>query len=121
MYEIAKSFEFAASHQLPHVAPEHPCHRLHGHNYVVTLHLRKHSLDYDGMVADYNDLKVFKRWIDDTLDHRHLNDIIINPTAERIAKWIYENAPNEYWHELIYKVVINETNSTEATYTPTHQ
>ena len=35
MYIISKEYHFSASHQLHDLPEDHPCHRLHGHNYVV--------------------------------------------------------------------------------------
>jgi len=85
-YKISKRFEFAASHQLDGLPPEHPCSRLHGHNYAVELELSSLGLDKIGFVYDYRALDRFKRWLDDTFDHRHLNDVLgTNPTAECLA------------------------------------
>lgn len=88
---IAKEFHFSASHQLAHLAmdqPDHPCARLHGHNYRVIVYLTG-TLNPDlGFVRDYGDLAPVKRYIDEYLDHRHLNVQLggaHNTTAERIA------------------------------------
>ena len=37
--DISKTFRVEAAHRLPNVPPGHKCARLHGHNWVVTLHL----------------------------------------------------------------------------------
>jgi 6-pyruvoyl-tetrahydropterin synthase len=43
------------------------------------------------MVMDFGDLsQVVKTEILDLLDHRHLNDILDNPTCERLLAWIAE-------------------------------
>ena len=43
------------------------------------------------MIADFDDIRaVVHREILDTLDHISLNDVIENPTAERIVGWIWE-------------------------------
>lgn len=114
-FTISKSFTFEAAHRLPLVPPEHPCSRPHGHNYRVTLLLGSPDLR-DGMVVDYNDMKSFKRWVDARLDHRDLNDLIENPTAEVIAWWIYHNMPQDKWFKYLYGVEVNETDKTSATY-----
>jgi 6-pyruvoyltetrahydropterin/6-carboxytetrahydropterin synthase len=31
--DIFTEFNFEAAHWLPHVPPDHKCHRLHGHSY----------------------------------------------------------------------------------------
>lgn len=93
MFAISKRFEFSASHVLQGLAdPDHPCARLHGHNYAVEVELScdDNNLLPVGFVFDYRSLDPFKRWIDDTLDHRHLNDVVhFNPTAEQLATWLF--------------------------------
>lgn len=86
-YTISKEFAFSAAHSLEGLHSDHPCSRLHGHNYVVRLSIQG-SLDETGFVVDYRDLEPFKRYIDQNLDHQNLNDVIrgaFNPTAENLA------------------------------------
>lgn len=90
IYEITKMFTFSASHQLSGLHPGHPCSRCHGHNYRVTASIASPRLDETGMVLDYANLKTFGAWIDDHLDHQHLNDVLdgLNPTAEHLAEYL---------------------------------
>lgn len=76
MLTITKEFHFSASHVLDTLPGWHPCARMHGHNYVVVLELSapRESLTATGFVRDYRDLDAFKKWMDDSLDHRHLNE-----------------------------------------------
>ena len=76
MLTITKEFHFSASHVLDVLPAWHQCARMHGHNYVVVLELsaRPEDLNEAGFVRDYRDLDAFKKWMDDTLDHRHLNE-----------------------------------------------
>jgi len=117
MYKIAKEFTFDAAHILKGMPTNHPCGRLHGHTYTVIINLQKPDLLEEGFVRDYNDLKPIKDWIDATLDHRFLNDVLLfNPTAENIAAYIYE-----YWHHdfpEMYAVEVKETQKTIARYEP---
>jgi 6-pyruvoyltetrahydropterin/6-carboxytetrahydropterin synthase len=114
MYFISKQFHFSASHRLEHLPENHPCYRLHGHNYVVELILRTNELDRNGFVVDYRELEPFKRIIDNELDHRHLNDILPDMTsAECLAQWLYGRA-KQFWPNLIYSVRISETPKTWA-------
>jgi 6-pyruvoyltetrahydropterin/6-carboxytetrahydropterin synthase len=86
MYTISKDFAFSASHQLTTLPKDHPCSRLHGHNYTVRIELSSAVLDAHGFVLDYGDLAAFGRWVDAHLDHRHLNEAMsANPTAENLA------------------------------------
>lgn len=45
---------------------------------------------HSGMAIDFGDLKrVVHDRVVDRLDHRYVNDIVDNPTAERMAVWIW--------------------------------
>jgi 6-pyruvoyltetrahydropterin/6-carboxytetrahydropterin synthase len=115
MYKISKQFSFSASHILKGVPEGHPCARLHGHNYVVTVHLKAKELDETGFVKDYRALQFIKEYIDNNFDHRHLNDILpFNPTAENIARHIFDLFKGEI--KELYAVEISETPKTSAIY-----
>ncbi|KAA6223856.1 6-carboxytetrahydropterin synthase [Streptomyces albofaciens JCM 4342] len=93
MYVISKEFHFSASHRLASLPPGHQCARMHGHNYQVVLELRcdDTELTEAGFVRDFGELDEFKKWLDATFDHRHLNDAVpgMNPSAENLAWWVY--------------------------------
>jgi 6-pyruvoyltetrahydropterin/6-carboxytetrahydropterin synthase len=115
MYIIRKEFAFSASHVLAHLPPEHPCSNLHGHNYVVTVELRNMAVDYIGFVTDYRALEPIKKYIDSTLDHRHLNDVIgFNPTAENLAYHLYMRFNGAFPN--LNAVEVSETPKTTARY-----
>lgn len=117
MLTITKEFHFSASHVLDKLPSWHKCSRLHGHNYVVLLELCAplENLTDAGFVRDYGDLDAFKGWLDDTLDHRHLNDAVdFSPSAERLAHWIYGLWAARY-PELV-AVWVSETPKTWAIY-----
>ena len=116
MYTIAKQFTFSASHQLS-LPYESKCNTLHGHNYTVELILRGYDLDKNGMLVDYNDMKQFGDYIDTTLDHRHLNEVLpeIHPTAENLAKYLYHVAW-KMWNDVSITVRVSETPKTYAEY-----
>jgi len=117
MFIITKEFHFSASHILEGLPEGHPCSRLHGHNYVVVIELASAELDDRGFVVDYGDLKTFKDYIDNRLDHQHLNDVLVvpSPTAEWIAKHLYEVA-KDMFHQVV-SIRVSETPKTWATYT----
>lgn len=115
MYKISKQFAFSASHILSGLPAEHPCTRLHGHNYIITVYLRAEKLDGTGFVKDYRALDFVKQYIDNTLDHRHLNDVFsFNPTAENIAKRLYDVFKEEI--QELYAIEVSETPKTSAIY-----
>src|SRR5207302_10250405 len=87
------------------------CRYFHGHNGKVEVQLSAEALDAIGMVRDFSQIKqILQTWVDQTLDHRmllHEKDPLrgalekagepvyvlkSNPTAENIARLIYETA-----------------------------
>jgi 6-pyruvoyltetrahydropterin/6-carboxytetrahydropterin synthase len=122
-FTIAKRFSFSASHALTKVAEDHKCRRTHGHNYEVEVVCAAAELDDRGMVVDYFDLDPVKQLIDDTVDHRHLNDVMPGePTAERLAWWLYESCKGVLPADVASQIVavrVHETPKTWAEYRPT--
>ena len=117
MYRITKEFHFSASHQLEHLPDDHQCAQLHGHNYIVIVELASTYLNRNGFVRDYGELKALKTYIDDTFDHRHLNDVMdVVSTGENMARHFY------YWCATRWPetsaVKVSETPKTWAEYRP---
>lgn len=85
---VRRRFDFEAAHRLP----RHPgkCRELHGHSYRLVVAVER-PLDPDsGMVIDFGDLKqLVRREAVEPLDHRLVNELIDNPTAEEMAVWIW--------------------------------
>lgn len=118
MYTISKEYHFSASHILHGLADDHPCSRLHGHNYVIEVELRSETLNEVGFVRDYRELDALKTYIDGKLDHRHLNDVLgdDNTTAELLAKHLYDWCVAK-WSETT-AVRVRETPKSCAEYRP---
>ncbi len=117
MYTISKRFEFSASHVLDGLPKEHPCSRLHGHNWGVTLFLAADAVDGHGFVVDFLDLDAFKRLIAHDYDHRHLNDVLdISPTSENLARRLHDIA-HAQWPQVV-ACAVSETPHTNAVYCP---
>ncbi|WP_378733266.1 6-pyruvoyl tetrahydropterin synthase family protein [Nocardia brasiliensis] len=120
MPTISKEFHFSVSHQLAYLPNDHQCARLHGHNYVLAIELDAEPVELTdaGFVRDYGELDDFKKWIDRTLGHRHLNDVLteVNSSAENIAIWIFE-----MWSRKIPELTavrVSETPKTWAEFRP---
>jgi 6-pyruvoyltetrahydropterin/6-carboxytetrahydropterin synthase len=80
--------EFDAAHLLP--GYQGKCARLHGHTYQVEI-VVEGEVGEDGFVMDFYQLKkIIAKALQD-LDHSYLNDILPNPTAETIARWISDH------------------------------
>jgi 6-pyruvoyltetrahydropterin/6-carboxytetrahydropterin synthase len=90
MISIGKIFWFSASHTLPH--HDGACARQHGHNYKLEVVVTGKIVDKGpstGMIMDFGDLdSIVHETIMDVYDHRHLNDIYDNPTAENMVERI---------------------------------
>ena len=70
------------------------CARMHGHSYRLEVAVRG-PVQTDGpargMIVDFDEIRrIVHHTAIDPLDHQTLNDFIENPTAERIALWIWE-------------------------------
>jgi 6-pyruvoyltetrahydropterin/6-carboxytetrahydropterin synthase len=82
-------FHFAAAHRLPRY--DGPCFRMHGHNYRFLVGLEGEVDPATGMVADFGVVKdLVQEHVLARVDHQNLNDVLENPTAENIARWIWE-------------------------------
>lgn len=109
MYFLTQEMEFCYGHRLLNY--DGKCKNLHGHNGKVEILLGGETLDHRGMLIDFTDVKrLLRTWIDDNLDHQtllHESDPLLpllqehgqpiyvmdtNPTAENIARLIYEQA-----------------------------
>lgn len=118
MYRIAKRFDFDAAHQLTGLPDGHKCRRLHGHTYVVEVEVSG-DLDSRGMVADYAELEPFGRWLKETLDHRNLNDLMVEPTTtEHVARRCYDAVRATCAYLNVTAVRVWESSTTWAEYRP---
>ena len=84
--------EFDAAHSLP--GYQGKCANLHGHTYKVEMVITGPVGD-DGFVMDFYMLKEILGAVLNELDHRNLNDLLSNPTAEKIAQWISDRLKKE--------------------------
>ncbi len=110
---VRRQFDFEAAHELP----RHPgkCKNLHGHSYRLIVTVERPVDAGSGMVIDFAELKrTVKTAVIDHLDHRYLNDLIDNPTAEETALWIW-NRLREPLPELV-EVELYETRNCSVVY-----
>lgn len=100
MYDLIVKTHFSAAHSLN--GYEGPCGRLHGHTWQVEVTISGMELDHKGMLVDFKKVKESIWKIVEELDHQNLNDLDKfkggserNPTAENLARHIYEGLKNE--------------------------
>jgi 6-pyruvoyltetrahydropterin/6-carboxytetrahydropterin synthase len=114
--DISKSFRLESAHRLPRVPAGHKCARLHGHSFVVDVHVRGPLHPDLGWVMDYADIKAAFAPLHDQLDHNCLNDIdgLDNPTSENLARWIWTQLAPRL--PLLSRIVVHETCTSTCTY-----
>jgi 6-pyruvoyltetrahydropterin/6-carboxytetrahydropterin synthase len=131
MYRVTREIEFCYGHRLLNYAGK--CRHLHGHNGRAVITLQGSGLDRCGMLVDFGEIKrTVQQWIDENLDHNLLlcrDDPLLpvlrergervfvmdsNPTAENIARLIYERAKEAGLPVL--EVVLWETEHCCSTY-----
>jgi 6-pyruvoyltetrahydropterin/6-carboxytetrahydropterin synthase len=124
MFKIRRTFEVAGAHKLD-LDYESKCKNCHGHNWSIIVELSSPCLDRNSMIMDFGRLKdIFQARIHSKLDHKNLNEELnFNPTAENIAKWVYESINRElviqYNEQPLIKcskVVVVESVNNEAEY-----
>ncbi|GAB6165738.1 6-pyruvoyl tetrahydropterin synthase family protein [Thermostilla marina] len=112
MYHVSREIEFCYGHRLLNYPGK--CRHLHGHNGRLIVSFAGGGLDDLGMVLDFGTIKqIVGKWIDENLDHKmilcrddplipHLEQlqeeffvIDANPTAENIAKLVYDYAKQQ--------------------------
>ena len=123
MFEVTVEAGFSSGHYLRNYRGK--CENPHGHNYKVRVTLARARLDQAGLLLDFKLLKQVMRPVIDRIDHQMLNELEpfteLNPSAENIAKFFYDQT-NEQLAEMtegrvrVKDCTIWETDTTTATY-----
>ena len=113
---LTKTFRFEAAHSLPTFPDGHKCRRLHGHSFVVDVTVAGDVPEDRGYLIDYGQLGDACEPVRLALDHYCLNDIdgLENPTAENIARWIWDRLEPAIAE--LAEVVVRETCTTACHY-----
>ena len=118
MYTVRIQDGFAAAHFLARYHGK--CEKLHGHNYEVRVTARGDTLGEDGMLVDFAVLKATLKTAIGELDHTCLNDHPAfadgSPSAERIARFIFDRMKAGLPSARISLVEVFETGSNCASY-----
>jgi 6-pyruvoyltetrahydropterin/6-carboxytetrahydropterin synthase len=133
MFRVSQEIDFCYGHRLLNYGGK--CRHLHGHNGRAVIVLEGERLDERGMLVDFSDIKCsLRQWIEDNLDHRMILSaadpalpllqqlkeplyvIEHNPTAENIARLIFERAQMDGFP--VVEVSLWETVRSCATYRP---
>jgi len=131
MFTISKTFTFCYGHRL--IGDKGKCRHLHGHTARASFTLGSQSIDEMGMVVHFDRLKeTIGRWIEENLDHSMLlcnrdpiaprlreagerfMELKDNPTAENIAKMLFDRATE--FGLPIMKVEVWESETSKASF-----
>ena len=123
MFEVTIEETFAAGHALRNYKGK--CENVHGHNYRCHVTLEGGDLDSIGLLVDFVELKRVVHSVLDRMDHQWLNEFppfdAINPSAENMAKYIYDEVHQELKTREGVRVTfvrLWETDTAFATYRP---
>ncbi len=130
-YAVTKEVRFCYGHRLMN----HPgkCKHLHGHSVRAAVTVTTETLNEQGMVCDFADLKIaIASFVRQHLDHNlllHESDPLVpllreaserfltlsqHPTAEVLAKLIYDHVKGKGYN--VTEVILWETDSSYASY-----
>ncbi|MDC9714413.1 MAG: 6-carboxytetrahydropterin synthase QueD [Gammaproteobacteria bacterium] len=120
MFVLKIVTDFASAHSLRDYPGD--CARLHGHNWQVEVSVESEVLNDTGIAIDFREIKKQTKAVVKRLDHQYLNEIKpfdeLNPTAENIAKYFYEEVGvlinNQTVH--VCEVIIWETPRASVAY-----
>lgn len=94
---VYREATFSAAHHLR--AYRGKCENLHGHNWRVRLYVGRDELTAEGFVMDFKEIDAALARILEPLDHHDINTVppfdAQNPTAEHIARYIFDRAGAE--------------------------
>ena len=122
MFQVSVEETFSAGHALRGYRGK--CENVHGHNYRVQITLEGPELDQIGLLVDFTHVKRVIRELIQRLDHQFINDLepfrTVNPSAENIAKYFFEEVSKELQEmppgAMVKDVVIWETDTASAKY-----
>ena len=123
MFEVTVESGFSSGHYLRNYRGK--CENPHGHNYKVCVTLVGRELDEAGLLLDFKLLKQVMRPVIERIDHQMLNDLDpftrINPSAENLARYFYQETSAQLFEMTQGRVQIKdctiwETDTTRAIY-----
>ena len=131
---VNKQFRFEMAHRVADAYTKE-CRGLHGHSYMVEIAIGDKNGMHGDMVVDFKLLKDIVYPVIESMDHaimvwdndeflvkiaHTLNDKIVivpfNPTAENMAKWIYETIAPMFGNFVLKSVTVHETVTAYAKY-----
>lgn len=108
-YTVKVTNYFCGAHRLRGYKGD--CVDVHGHNYQLTTEITATQLDELGMVVDFAHARPIIDTIIQQIDHKFFNEISpfdqINPTAENIAAWLFQQIAQQLNSDRIRVKAVN--------------
>jgi len=120
MYKLKVTSFFSSAHSLRGYKGK--CESLHGHNWKVEVSVQKDTLNKEGLVIDFKELKALLKKVLTKLDHKNLNTLSFfkkhNPSSENIAYFIYKELKPQIAKRgcKLKEVIISETEDSCASF-----
>ncbi len=110
---LKRIFRFEAAHQLPKY--EGKCKRFHGHSYKLIVSLDLPVDSETGLSMDFQEIqRIVEHAVISKVDHQNLNEIVENPTSERLTLWIWNQLEGKL--EGLYEIELAETEHSSVIY-----
>jgi 6-pyruvoyltetrahydropterin/6-carboxytetrahydropterin synthase len=122
MYKVTVKQEFSGAHYLRGYKGK--CENLHGHNWKVEATVGGNELNEIDLLFDFGVLKKILQKILDEIDHKLLNEhpafVNENPSAEKIAKFVFDGLHKEInvMNLEVVSVRVSENDSSWSEYCP---
>ncbi|OEH85734.1 6-carboxytetrahydropterin synthase QueD [Desulfuribacillus stibiiarsenatis] len=124
MYELKIITHFDSAHSLRGYNGD--CANLHGHTWTIEVYVEGDQLNEIGLLVDFKEVKKYTNEIIKRFDHQCINQIPgfreneLNPTAENLSRYIYEELAKLMSHIDIQlkKISVWESPNACATYFP---
>lgn len=118
MFELTVRDEFSSAHFLRDYNGQ--CKNLHGHTWKVAVTVSGQELNNIGVMADFVEMKRHLKALISSLDHVCLNDLDFfrsnNPTAENLARYIYQEYKMRIAPVTLVKVQLWESDKADVVY-----
>ena len=92
LFEVKIIRSFGAAHNLKDFRGK--CENLHGHNWKIEVVLRGKSLEANGILVDFGEVKAATKEAVEEVDHKYLNELPFfsqnNPSSENIARFLFK-------------------------------
>ena len=113
---VYKTFAIEAARSLPNLPDGHPCQKVHGHSFKVTITVEGDIDQNTGFVMDFSDIDSAFKPIHELIDHSYLNDIngLEDPSSENLCCWIWKQLNPSL--KGLKQIEIKETESTGCIY-----